>query len=301
MTPELWTSDNRSLAITQAIGVIQSKKYSALRHGGAYTEMIMHGRDMLLLVVAALAVVAAGCGKLSLQSTQQLDEGYKSYHAGDNAGTIRRMDAFLQENSRANRADEAYYLRGLARYNLKNYEAAKADLEQTVSNTRQPELRGRAALALGDLSFDTGDMTLAENMYRLAIGNLPTGQDLLAQGHYRLGCVLQRLAKWRQADQQFHKVIYNYPDTQPARRAARLINCTVWTIQAGAFNRMQPAQLAAGRLKQSALPAQAVAVLLDGSASYLVQVGRFNSYDEAAAMLTKVRKVQSDAFVVAGK
>ncbi len=161
------------------------------------------------------------------------------------------MDAFLQENPHASRTDEAHYLRGLARFNMKQYEPAKADLLDAVSGTKDTELRGKAALALGDLSLQTGDTTLAETMCRDAVGSLEelarNGEakkeaPLLAEAYYRLGCVLQHLGQWRAADQQFSHVTYYYPDTEAASHAARAINASAWTVQAGSLARLSAAQ-----------------------------------------------------------
>ena len=256
----------------------------------------MHGRGVLLAVSVVLFFALTGCG-LNGRAQQQLNDGYQRYAAGDNAGAIRQMDVFLRENPHAQRADEAYYVRGLARYNLRQYDAAKLDLEQTVSQATNPELRAKAALALGDLSYDTGDMTLAENMYRHAISSFKEQNELQAQGYYRLGKVLQRQGRWREADAQFHKAMYYFPSTEPGRRSARLINANAWTIQAGAYSRMPIAAATARRLSAQGLPARAVAVRQDQRIQYAVQIGRYGRFEEADAMLAKVRAAQSDAFV----
>jgi tetratricopeptide (TPR) repeat protein len=217
--------------------------------------------------------------------------------AQDNAGAVADMDAFLRENPRSPRADQALYLRGLARFNLNQYESAKADLLQAISTTKNPELRGKAALAQGDLSFHTGDTTLAENMYRLATTWLPPKSDLMAQACYRLGEVLQHEGQWRAADQQFHKAIYYFPGTESARHAALAINANAWTVQAGSFARKSAADAGATRFTAKNLPAKSVAVLVDSAARYVIQIGRYDRFEDAKAMLPKVQTIQKDAFV----
>jgi tetratricopeptide (TPR) repeat protein len=250
----------------------------------------------MLLACSAMAM-AAGCG-LPPRAQKQLNDGYEKYKGGDNAGTVAEMNAFIQENPRAKQIDEAHYLRGLARYNLKQYDAAKSDLLQAITETENNELRGKASLAQGDLSYETGDMTLAENMYRHALETLPETSELRAQAYYRLGCVLQRLGEWRAADQQFHKAIDRYRGAEPARRSARMINANAWTVQAGSFTKMNSAQAGAKKLASKGLPAaHAAAVLVDGNTSFVVQVGRYDRYEDAQAMLAKIRQVQSDAFI----
>lgn len=257
----------------------------------------MHGREIWMLPILLALTLAAGCGATNQRAQDQLDSGVKKYQAQDNAGTVTEMDAFLRENPHAARADEALYLRGLAKYNLHQYESAKADLLQAISITKNPEIRGKAALSQGDLSFETGDTTLAENMYRLAITSLPPRSDLTAQAYYRLGCVLQREGQWRAADQQFHKAIFYFPDTEPARRAGKAINANAWTVQAGSYARMSAAQAGASRFTASGMTATTAAVRVDNATRYVIQIGRYDRFEDAQAMLSKVQNFQKDAFV----
>ena len=257
----------------------------------------MHGSHVLVLCSVLAMVASAGCTGLTPRAQQQLSGGYQRYAAGDNAGAIEQMDAFLQENPHSRRTGEAYYLRGLARYNLRQYDRAKLDLEQTVSETGNPELQAKAALALGDLSYDTADMTLAENMYRHAIATLAPRDPLAAQGLYRLGCVLQRLGRWREADAQFHKALFYFPDSEAAKRSARCINANAWCVQAGSYGRMVSAEAGAKRLSAGGLPARALVVRQDKATQFVVQVGHFGRYEEAVEILPQVRALQTDAFI----
>jgi tetratricopeptide (TPR) repeat protein len=250
-----------------------------------------------MLPVLSVLALAAGCTSLSQSAQRQLDSGLQKYQAQDNVGAVAEMDAFLRENPHSARTDEALYLRGLARYNLHQYENAKADLLQAISITKNPELRGKAALAQGALSFETGDPTLAENMYRLATASLPPNSDLIAQAYYRLGEVLQREGQWRAADQQFHKAIYYFPDTEPGRRSARAINSNAWTVQAGSYARMSAAQAGATRFTAGGMPATAVALRADNATRFVIQIGRYDRFEDAQAMLPKVQSLQKDAFV----
>lgn len=253
-----------------------------------------------LIVALLAAAMAAGCG-LSPRAQQQLTDGSKRYQAGDNAGAIAQMNAFIQENPRANQIDQAHYIRGLARYKLKQYEAAKSDFLQTIAETKSKELQAKASLAQGDLSYETGDMTMAENMYRHSLESLPA-DDLRAHAWYRLGCTLQRLGQWREADMQFHKVIDGSPGSEPARRSARMINSNAWTVQAGSYAKMASAKEGARRLAGKGIAgAQASAILVDGATWYVVQIGRYGRYEDAQALLPKVRAVQSDAFIAPTK
>ena len=266
-------------------------------------------RTFCVILATFASAALAGCGTLSPREGQ-LDDAYRQYAAGDNAAVVADMDAFLQENPHASRTDEAHYLRGLARFNMKQYEPAKADLLDAVSGTKDTELRGKAALALGDLSLQTGDTTLAETMCRDAVGSLEelarNGEakkeaPLLAEAYYRLGCVLQHLGQRRAADQQFSHVTYYYPDTEAASHAARAINASAWTVQAGSLARLSAAQADTKRFASLGQQVQALPVLAGGKTRYVIQVGRFARYEDAAALLPQVRQIQSDAFVTTAR
>lgn len=258
----------------------------------------MHGR--VIVALTGMLLLAAGCEMpLSPHAQGQLNAGYQSYQSGDNVATVSQMDAFLHENSRATRADEARFLRGLAQYNLKQYDRAKADLEQVVAHTKDPELRARASMALASLSYDTGDLAMAQNMYRHALDNLPPNHEKRAEAYYRLGCVLQRQGRWSQADQEFHKLVYYFPNSEPAQRAGRLINSTAWTVQAGSFSKMQYAKAAAAKLQAQGLAARTAPVMTPKGLLYVVQVGRYSKFEQAAKIVAQVRQIQPDAFIVA--
>lgn len=260
----------------------------------------MHGRGRIVILIslAMAGAMATGCQMpLSARAQQQLASGQESYQRKDYSGTVAKMDEFLRENERSSAADEGYFLRGLAEYDLKNYDAAKSDLEQVVTRTKNPDVRARASLALANLSYDTGDMVLAENMYRHALASLPAKHEKAAEAHYRLGSVLQRQGRWREADAEFYKVTYYFPNTEPARRAGRAINSTAWTVQTGSFANMRAAETAAKKLRGQNLPAQAASAMSDSGVRYVVQVGRFDRFEEAATTVAQARKIQSDAFI----
>ncbi|MCL2700525.1 MAG: SPOR domain-containing protein [Phycisphaerae bacterium] len=253
---------------------------------------------------------------MSEEAGQQLAGANAAYSAGDYAGTVRQADAFLALHSRSGGAGEAYYLRGAARYNQAKARSggdleyldrdlcqqAKSDLQQAIAKSNTSDLRGKAGLTLGHLSHDTDDIDLAERMYRLAIDAVGKDPVMGAEALYRLGCVLQRQGKWRDADVRFQKVMYEFPGGEPARAAAGRVNANAWTVQAGAFATRDNADRAAASLtgKDASLPARTVAIL-DGQPRYVVHVGRYVKYEDADTMRRRVRAFQSDAFVTVTK
>ncbi len=260
----------------------------------------MRRKRLTLVLGLLLAVIASmSCtGPLSPEAKQLLQDGYTLYEAGDDAAAIEKLDSFLRENAKSSRAGEAYYLRGLAKHRRKDLSGAKADLNSAVARAENKELLVKALLAMGELAYQTDDMALAENMYRQALGEIKRGQKPSDQAHYRLGCVLQRQGRWAEADLQFDRVVYLFEGSKLAQLAGRRVRCTAWTIQVGAFKRKDRAASAGKRLREEKIPVIHKAILYDGRPLFVVQMGRFATYEQAMAELPAIQDHTPDAFVV---
>jgi len=249
------------------------------------------------LVVLLLCV---GCQEaLSPQARQLLQNGYAASTAGNNQTVIDSMDAFLRDNAKSARADEAYYLRGLAKYHSGDLAGAKADLQAALDRTGKKEVAGKAALALGDLAWDADDMPAASDKYATAIVNINSSAPPADHAAYRLGCALQRLGRWQEADVQFSRVAELFAGGELASRAGRRMHCRAWTIQAGAFDNKSRAEAAARELVSRNLPASVQPTMGEGKLLFVVQVGRYSNHEQAAAALPSISQYQPDAFVAA--
>jgi len=250
------------------------------------------------LSVLLLMVSLVGCqGQLSPQAEQLLKSGYAASSRADHRAVIAKMDAFIAQNGRSRRADEAYYLRGLAKYALGDRAGARADLSEALQRTDHDELRGKAYLALADLDWDEQDMAGAENNYRKALAYLPPRQPPADHAYYRLGCVLQRQGRWEQADVQFSRVLFLFGDSPFAQRSRRRIHSTAWTIQVAAYRQKARAVATAESLRAKGLSANVKSALSQGDVLFLVQVGRYPTYEQAKAALPAIKADWKDAFV----
>jgi tetratricopeptide (TPR) repeat protein len=212
------------------------------------------------------------------------------------------MDQFLAENHGNTQADQGYYLRGLARYRQKDIPAAKADFNQAAALSKTPQIKGRAFKALGDICYDSADMPVAAEMYRQGLENLDQSIPPADEARYRLGQALQRLGLWGQADIQFSRLIYQFPGSQLARQAGRNIYATAWTIQTPCVRDRRTAQATADELKAKGQDVAAVAALAsDEGMMFVVQVGRFATYEQAAELYEKVQTIQADARITVVK
>ncbi len=255
----------------------------------------------IALTAALTALLGAGCqSQLTPQAKQLLESGTEAYVRGDRKTAVRQMDAFLQQAGRSHRAAEAFYIRGLAKYDLKDYAGAKSDLSEAVDRASSRPLRAKAALSLGDLAYETGDVKLAESMYRTAIDNLEDPKLSPADhAHYRLGCALQRQGRWRQADVHFSRVIYHFRGTELARRSRKRLHAKAWTIQAGAYADYDNASAAANRLRTARPETRIASAVPSGRLRYVIEIGRYSTFEQAQAVLPEVKRYQKDAFVAA--
>lgn len=259
----------------------------------------MHKLSLAIGLVWCGLAMATGCnGPLSPQAQQMLQNGYDAYQAGNDQQAVEALDSFLADNARSSRADEAYYIRGLARQRQQDPQAAKNDLNAAIAATENKDLRGKSLVALGEIAFEEGDLAVAESTYRQALVDIEPGQPPSDHAHYRLGTVLQRQGRWDEADVQFDRVVHYFGGTRLGQLAGRRTHCTAWAIQTGAFNDRDRAEAAEAMLREQSIDAEARTILHEAQPLFVVQVGRYATYDQALAALPGVQVQAKDAFVV---
>ncbi len=263
----------------------------------------MHGCRMYPVLAILLIIVFSGCtNELSPHGRELLQNASDAYARGDDKTVIGHTDSFISQYGKAAEVGEAYYLRGLSRYRMKDLAGAQSDLNQAASLSGGRQLRGKAYAALGDLAYEQEDMALAEHMYRNSINLLQEGPKSggvkpLDQALYRLGCVLQRQGRWAEADAQFDRLIYLFESSDFAKRASRKVRCTAWTIQAGAYKDRARAQAAVRQLKNDGFAPAEQLVKVDETVRFVVNIGRFPTYEQAKAELQNVQQHRRDAFI----
>jgi len=255
----------------------------------------------LAAALAYLCLAAGGCNlQLPEQAKKLCDSALASFEKGDYAATIRDMDAFLKEHAGSSVAGRAYYLRGLAKYRLKEppqRQAAKADFEKALGQTKDWAVRANAHTALGDIAWESNDMTQAEKMYRQALAYCERDAPPADHAYFRLGCVLQRLGRWHDADLQFNRVVHFFGDSEFAKRSARRAHGRRWAIQTAAYQSRKAAESAAERLRRQNLPAVSRPQPQADLPLFVVEVGRYRTYEQAAEALDNVRRHEKDAII----
>jgi len=252
-----------------------------------------------LAVIGLLLATCVGCvDHASPDAMELLAKGRNAFEQSDDQATIARTSDFLAQNAKTAEADVAYYLRGLAYYRMGNLPAAREDLKRSAARARQKDLHLKVLKALGDLAFDTGDMDWAETLYSEALDEMDLQATPTEDVRYRLGCVLQRKGKWWDADSQFQRLQHDFPDSRAARLAGQRIRCRAWAFQFAAFDRKDLAESAAARLAKVSLTTTIRPTVIEGTLTFLVQAGWYETYAAATADASQIRNTDPNAPLV---
>ena len=253
-------------------------------------------RGSLIVCVLFLAALG-GCGGTSLEGQQSLVAANAAYAKGDDAAVVDASNRFLHSDAASSQAAEAYYLRGLAQARRGQTDPARADFGETLRLARRKDLKGLVHGELGKLDFDSGRMKDAESHYRQMLEVIPADAPQAEGAMYRLGCALQYLGQWSQADVYFDKVIHNFDGRDLSRLAVNRVRAVRWSIQAGAYENELAGKRMAESLRTLGLEVRFDGGLRDGRMMRLLRVGSYPTFDAAKADLDRVRKYVADAFI----
>jgi tetratricopeptide (TPR) repeat protein len=260
--------------------------------------MISSSRGHVIAIAAALSVFAAGCTEPAGQGAKNLlVDAAAAYDRDRSARVIELTDRYLLEYPGAPNRDEALYLRGMSHYRLGQFIHAEADLKRVLKETQKTSLRAFALTQMGEIAFQKGQLEQAEDFCRQAIAIAARGVAPSDKAHYRLGCALQRLGRWGQADVAFGHVMYLFGGSELARLASDRHGGRAWTVRAGTYERKEFAKAEASRLRQRGVPAQIDTAVRGDRLYYRIQVGRYESFDQALRSLPAVARHQPDAYV----
>lgn len=226
-----------------------------------------------------------------------LFEGKAAYERDDFAGAVGHMDTFLASYQKSREAGAAYYYRGRARQALGEIPAARDDLTKAAAATDDKGLRARAMIALADIAYAGNDMPSAEKYFRQALEDIDRRVAPADHAMFYLGCTLQRMGEWIQADRQFNALVELFDGGELAGMATLRVHAKAWTIQAGAFTRRGLADDETLRLRKAGLDVRTWDVLRPSGPMLVVQVGRFRNYIQAVKALKSTTSLSPDSFV----
>lgn len=257
------------------------------------------GRRFAAVAAVGLVTWVTGCEGVPPAARQMLLTANENYQRGQYLAAEQSSTTFLHHFESSPAAGEAYYIRGLSRAQQHQEAAARADFQAGAKRATRDDLRAYCHAMLGNYAYEDGDVAAAAGHYAAAEPNLPreSPTDLIL---YRYGVCLQRLGRWKDARQRFSRLLDQFassPRADAARRLALWPN-DAFSIQCGAFGRVDNANAVAGTLRKRGLSPETVYLDLGGTPMWRVIVGRYATYAEARADLARVRAIEPTALVV---
>lgn len=258
----------------------------------------MNGLMKQTILTAAMIILVAGCESTPAPRIEQIEQARAAYEAGRYDRSEQMVSTFLRGRSKGAAAAEAYYVRGLSRIKTGNRSGAKRDIQTGHRMTGDKELKAMMAVQLGNFDFDDERYNSAMVHYESAIRDLPEAQPR-DKAMYRLAVSQFRVGRFDDGRATLVDLIRRFPNSSLAGPAQRLKNWDgdYYTVQSGAFNNPAHAAKAARDLRNRGFVTRTYHDTT-GAARHVVRVGRFRTYSDARGALDRVRRYQSDAFIL---
>lgn len=240
---------------------------------------------------ASLAL-ATGCHQLTPSARQQLADGAHAYNIARYGPAKETLTSFINDNDQSQEVSEAYYIRGLARLKLRQRTEARQDFQAAVAKSARKDVTLRAQTSLAIMAYDDADWASAVRHYEdaiLWINDLRDYDDHLL----RYAISLQRLGRWEESSRMFADILQDHPSGSASKTAKIMLgwNHPYFTVQCHALGKAQAADKEVARLRATGLKAAKTLDTRSGRAMYLVQVGKYRTYDEALQGLQRVRRI----------
>lgn len=255
-------------------------------------------RRIAFMATAALLAACAGCVTISPEGVTLLKSANADYESNRYNQAEMQAALFIQRYHGSPVVAEAYYVRGMARFQQQQYAGAAADFNLALENSKRPDLNAKAHWMLGRLAMQWEDAAGAANHFREAIKDLPEG-NAKAEVYLRYAIALRRLGQWDEARPCLARVVDGYPQTQWAAYARKQLNWQwrYFSIRCGVYRQPKNAVAEVARLRGLGLDARQE-MIIGGEPQYYILVGQYATYRDARINLNRVRMVVRNAAVI---
>lgn len=256
-------------------------------------------RQILAITAAAVLSACAGCVTISPEGVTLLKSANSDYENNRFNAAETHAALFIQKYHNTPVVAEAYYVRGMARYQQQQIAGAEADFNLAIENSKRGDLNAKAHWMLGRLAMQREDTAVAVPHFREAIKGLPEGSTGKAEVYYRLAVALRRQGQWDEARPCLARVVDGYPQTDWAQYARKQLawQWRYFSIQCGVYRQSKNAVQEVARLQGLGLTARQE-MILGSDPQYYILVGQYTTYREARANLNRVRMVVKSAAVM---
>jgi len=241
----------------------------------------------------------AGCATVSPAAAELLKAVDQDYRAGRWRAAESQASGFIRQYPASPAVAEAYYLRGMARFQQGLIAQAEGDFQRALAASRRQDLSARAHAMLGHLAMQRDDAAAAVQHYRVAVADLPE-RPPKDEVYYRYGLALRRIGQWDEARLPLARLIERYPQSRYYQAAKRRLAWPgrYFSIQCGIYRKLENARRQVRRLRAAGLDARQSIDVSGKDAQYVVLLGRYSTYGAAKADLARVKAVVPDAMVV---
>ncbi len=252
-----------------------------------------------LVLAAMVSLGPAGCATLPADAVHRIQKASEHYSAQKYTDAERLLNVVISNHPRTEGVGDAYYLRAMCRYQQKQDEQAKDDLQLALQTTQRTEVLCKSHAQLGHLEYQREHYDAAARHYGSALPHYPDGPSK-GEVYYRYADSLQKIGQWSQARETLPKVWHLFPSSPLAGYARLKFR---WpheylAIQCGVFDRSELALMLRDRLLDRALPATIEVDSQSRRARHVVYVGQYRNYRSALADLPRVQQVAPDAYIV---
>ena len=202
------------------------------------------------------------------------------------AQALAAQTDFTQEKS------EALYYAGLSDLWLGKYQSARQLIQQSLNGQPSHNIQDMASLALIDSYYMEGDYQKSLRMSQNFIDSNPQS-EFSSAAHLKIARSHLKLAHWKEGREILQMIIQKYPNSLERFYVEQLLEeSQFFAVQVGSFQDRVIAEGVIAELQKKGEYAYIVETSSqEGKKFYRVRVGKFQQFDEAKTLESKLSKL----------
>lgn len=222
-------------------------------------------------------------------AAEELNSLRAAFLRGEYGQVVTEAQGLLHRKQNSPDKQEALYLKGLSELKVRDLEAARNSLTRLTTEFPQGEFLAQAQMALGDAESLLGRNEQALLIYQGLVDR--QNAPLYPQAAFRLGNAQRRLGLWEEARKTLEQLAAKSPRSPEASQAMELLTKGefAFSVQVGAFQSRENALRLKKELDRRNFSSDVSDVILEGRRFYRVRVGQFARREEAAQESQRLR------------